>query len=155
MIRRFLKWLGSGAAVLAVAIGIAAVKYTFFETDAEKKADGARMEAKFDDFMSKHDKTGIIAQGTAMVSLMTSFRDGCQATITSSNGSAISDDDKKSFCECAALGMLKLYYAKLPHDELIERSNTGDQGPAPIQKEVFAACNTSRRAYAAPPSPQP
>lgn len=146
--RKYLGTLG----FLFIGVVIGAVRYEFFVSDAEKQADQAKIATKVDNFLSKHDSSGTIAKGTAMVSLMTSFRDACQATITSANGHAISDEDKKSFCECAGLGMLKLYYAKLPNPELIERAKTGDRGPAPIQKEVFAACNVSRHAYAEPPS---
>jgi len=138
--------------LLAIAIGVvffAGKKLT--ETDADKKAQQDAFASKMEKLAGILDKTGTIREGNALTSLGGSFFDFCKANIVPADaGKALSDDDKKNYCGCATVGMIKLYYTKLSDTELIKRANLPpprDLGPADVRDEVFSACNASLDAY--------
>jgi len=151
MKRTLLGWL----VVLAIVVVGATIK-GFLQTDAQRNAEMAETSEKVRKFIGAHDKSGNLNLADALVNLSGSFFNSCKATVTSTDPrAALANEDKDKYCTCAALGMLKLYYSKLPNAELVERAKYSDQGPSNIQSEVFAACNASLGAYTPPRSPQP
>jgi hypothetical protein len=151
MKRKYLNLLG----FLLIGVLIGAIKYFYFESEADKKADHAAILEKTLKFAGAHDSSGLVNRAVAFENLMSSLFLACKKIVVPSNPNAtLTDDDKNKYCGCVMFGANKLYFSTLSDSELIAQSQLDpkDQSPVAVRKKVFADCSQSVEAYQAPHS---